>query len=386
VNALKSLIPYIPIVLAIAFSTPNAEGVEAKHLVQPPATSSISEDLQMLMLNEVLEQYQFSGLARYYNRIDFYLINEARIEPIEPRATIILKENQWFAGVGRFNALVIKSPGLSINIEEALLSVINPEVFTEFDSIIGVVPKSEAHSIARELDQIRYPHLWKSFSSIARIVESTLLSIQSHIVSSWGVTLLVFAIILKVLLLPISILTIRFQRSVSRIQSTLAPKLAEIERNYDSEEAHIRSIAAHRELGISPFYTLKPLIGPLLQVPILIGTFNALGEMPQFDGNSFLWIENLAYPDFIGSLGYSLPMLGSNISLLPILMTVITLISTMMYSDSHAPVTEVQRQKRSLYLMTAGFFFLFYPFPAAMVLYWTYSNLLHIAQQHVIRA
>ena len=40
---------------------------------------------------------------------------------------------------------------------------------------------------------------------------------------------------------------------------------------------------------------------------------------------------------------------------------------------------ELQRQQSlRLYLMSVAFFILFYTFPAAMVLYWTSSNLFHL--------
>ncbi len=142
---------------------------------------------------------------------------------------------------------------------------------------------------------------------------------------------------------------------------------------------------AHRRLGVSPFFTLKPLLGSFIQVPILIAIFNALGEMPQLAGESFLWIGDLAYPDTIGQLPFAIPLLGSTISLLPFVMTVVTILSTLYYRNRHSPASAVNAQKKQLYLMAAAFFVLFYPFPAGMLLYWTMANILQWAQQQLIR-
>jgi len=117
----------------------------------------------------------------------------------------------------------------------------------------------------------------------------------------------------------------------------------------------------------------------------LIAVFNALGEMPQFTGQALLWIDNLAYPDVIGHMGFSVPMFGNTISLLPFIMTAVTLFSTSNFKNSHAPEAETKSQKRNLYLMAVTFFVLFYPFPAVMVLYWTLNNLFQAIQQQVIR-
>jgi len=123
---------------------------------------------------------------------------------------------------------------------------------------------------------------------LSKLIESILVLIQTYIVSSWGAVIIVFAILLKLLLLPVGIMTTNFQRKVSQIQSSLAPKLSDIKANYDGEEAHNRFMIAHKELGVSPFYALKPMLGLFIQLPIMIAVFNTLGEMSQFAGQSFL--------------------------------------------------------------------------------------------------
>ncbi len=78
-------------------------------------------------------------------------------------------------------------------------------------------------------------------------------------------------------------------------------------------------------------------------------------------------------------------LFGDTISLLPFIMTVVTLYSTVIFQNRHAPEAEITRQKRNLYLMAVAFFVLFYPFPAAMVLYWVLANLLQTIQQQIVR-
>ncbi|MCP4842634.1 MAG: YidC/Oxa1 family membrane protein insertase, partial [Halieaceae bacterium] len=123
----------------------------------------------------------------------------------------------------------------------------------------------------------------------------------------------------------------------------------------------------------------------LLQIPIWIAVFNALGEMPQLQNSAFLWIESLAYPDAIARLPFVIPLLGDSVSLLPWLMSGVTLLSARLFQDRLAPADELKKQKRNLYLIALAFFLVFYPFPAAMVLYWTLSNALQIVQQRFIR-
>lgn len=342
-------------------------------------------ELSLSLTAQIEERHTFYGLASYYNNVNYYIVSSNGFRRISAGDAIDLKQDQWFAIVGRLNVGLIRAIGNPVYLDTSNLMNEKPSSRSELNTFVRVVRKSELSSIAPELDQIRYAHLWGPLAWLAKVVETALVAIQSHIVSNWGFAVVIFSVLLKFLLLPLGVMTVRFQRRVSKVQAQLVMKLAEIKTNYDGEEAHNRLMMAHKNLGVSPFYTLKPMLGSLIQIPILIAVFNALGEMPQLDGQSFLWIENLAYPDAMGHLSFAIPMFGDTISLLPFIMTIVTLYSTIIFQNRHAAEVDVKRQKRNLYLMAAAFFVLFYPFPAVMVLYWVLANILQTIQQQIIK-
>jgi YidC/Oxa1 family membrane protein insertase len=348
-------------------------------------SSSSNDDVAGAVEQFVADEnkYTYSGLASYYNTANYYVVNGASATRIEPEREAILRDDEWLAVVSRLNVLAIKAPGLSVELADTNLVIDSRSVSTS--PSIDTIAKSELSSLAPELDQLRYIQLWKPLAWLARVVESALVSIQRNIFDNWGLSIVMLALLLKILLLPVGIFTTNIQREVSQIQTQLAPRLAEIKASYDGEEAHNLLMAAHKELGVSPLYTLKPMLGTFIQVPIWIAVFNALGEMPQLDGQSFLWIDNLAFPDTVGQLPSAIPLLGDKISLLPFLMTVVTVGSTVLFKNRHATAIEMKRQRRNLYLMAVAFFVLFYPFPAAMVLYWTLANVFYAIQQQVIK-
>ena len=362
-------------VLALAFAAlGNAEANNGRN-------HDIAEAIENFVANE--NTYTYFGLASYYNTAKYYVVDKVSVSRIEDENATILQADEWLAVVSRLNVLVIKAPGLIIEPAGAGLDL-DSEAISASPSV-ATVPKSELSSVAPELDQIRYIHLWKPLAWLAKFLEAALVFIQNNIVSNWGLAIVVLAVLLKIALLPVGTWTAGIQRDVSKIQTQLAPKLEAIKASYDGEEAHNRLMAAHKELGVSPLYTLKPMLGTFIQVPIWIAVFNALGEMPQLDGQSFLWIDNLALPDAVGQLPLAIPMLGDKISLLPFIMTAVTIGSTVLFKNRHATASEMKRQKRNLYLMAVAFFVLFYPFPAAMVLYWTLANILYAIQQQLIR-
>ncbi len=339
----------------------------------------------MLSSKLMSRDYIFHGLASYYNTIHYYIVENNKVRRINEGEVIELNLAQWLAATTRFNVLLIKSSGLIVELNKSDLLFSNPEVMDNSLSIAKFVTKSKLSDISPELDQLRYTHLWQPLAALAKLVESALIMIQTHMASNWGLTIVIFSILLKFLLLPIDIMTACFQRRVNQVKAQLTPELVKIKAEHDGEVAHNRLMKIHKDLGVSPFYTLKPMLGALIQIPILIAVFNALAEMPQLNGQSFLWIKNLAYPDSVGHFSFTIPMLGDTISLLPFIMTVATLYSTIIFQNLHAAEVELKRQKRNLYLMAAAFFVLFYPFPAAMVLYWTLANIFQAVQQHIIK-
>lgn len=330
----------------------------------------------------VIEQRPFYGLASYYNGLRFFVVSAEGADVLAPDQTVSLAGGQWLVAAGRFRSAVLENPGTPIEIGEGTFHVPGEP---PLDLAAVVVRNDRLGAVAPALDQLRYAHLWWPIDRLARTVEWSLVQLHMRAGLDWGWSLVVFTVVLKLLLVPLGILTVRMQRQVSLYQGKLAPVLAEIKANYDGEEAHKRIMAAHRELGISTFYVLKPMLAMFIQVPVWVAVFNALGEMPQLEHARFLWIESLAYPDALAVLPFAIPLFGDRVSLLPLLMTAVTLLSAALFRDRLAPEGELQRQKRNLYLIALCFLVLFYPFPAGMVLYWTLSNALQILQQRVVR-
>ena len=346
----------------------------------------IAEADSMLPLAEaeryVKDEFDFYGLAGFYSITRLSIVNADGISRVEEH--VELSGRDWLSVMGRFTTIGLQAPGATVEVDESGARLRwqrgSPVRLT---AVVG--SKTNLADIDPVFAKTRYSHLWDWLGALSLAVESSLEFLHSSLGMSWGWVIVIFSVLVKILLLPVSFMTVRFQRSVSQHQTQLEPILREIKENYDGEEAHNRIMAAHKDLGISPFFTLKPLLGSFIQVPILVAIFNALGEMPQLAGDSFLWIGDLAYPDTIGQLPFAIPLLGNTVSLLPFVMTVVTVASTLHYRNRHAPASAVQAQKKQLYLMAAAFFVLFYPFPAGMLLYWTMANILQWAQQHLIK-
>jgi YidC/Oxa1 family membrane protein insertase len=349
-------------------------------LLEVATNSETSDDLFARVAAQLREPYDFYGLAAYYNVLSFFSVNDGVVDDVAPGEQVTLSAGQWFAVTGRFNVMVMQWPGAVIEIHENSFRIASQPA-AGAEATIEVISKSSLRDVDPSLNSLRYAHLGRVFGALAKGVEWTLVAVHDGGIDNWGVVVAIFAVLVKFLLLPLSILVTRVQSNCDRITAELAPHLAEIKKTHDGEEAHLRIMAAHKALGVTPFYTLKPLLATMIQIPLLVAIFNALGKMPQFLGAQFLWISDLAHPDTLAQLPFALPLLGGQFSALPILMTLVSLLSSALLSSAHAGADQAKAAQIQQYAMAAGFLVLFYPFPAVMVLYWTMANVLQLLQQ-----
>ena len=117
---------------------------------------------------------------------------------------------------------------------------------------------------------------------------------------------------------------------------------------------------------------------------LFIALFNLLGQSFALRGAKFLWIADLAEPDRLFTLGFSIPLLGSYLNILPILMAASQVFVSNLSSNPQADAAERMRQKWFMLVMAIVFLVLFYSFPAGLVLYWMTSNLGQLLQQRLV--
>ena len=207
-----------------------------------------------LILPHVVESHTFYGLASYYNGLTLYRVSANGVEPLAAGQSVSLDEDDWFVAAGRFRSLVFRSPGTTLVIGDQTFEIAK-DATLPLDARLS--RNDELISIAPALSQLRYAHLWWPIAQLARGVEWSLVELRGLSGMGWGMTIVLFTVILKLLLVPLGVITVRMQRHASQHQAQLAPTLSEIKSTYDGEEAHKRIMEAHKALGITPFLCLN---------------------------------------------------------------------------------------------------------------------------------
>jgi YidC/Oxa1 family membrane protein insertase len=241
----------------------------------------------------------------------------------------------------------------------------------------GPIARDDLAAAAPELGGMLYAMLWEPLRQLSFGLQWILDRWQDLVGRAW-LAILLLSLSVKLLMAPLIALAERWQADVNRTKSLLEPELAAIRREYKGEDAHERTLAVYRRHGVGHFYAIKSLAGFLIQIPVFIAAFDMLGENFRLAGERFLWIGDLASPDRFAALPVVLPFFGGHVNLLPVLMTLFTVLAARLQEDRSLTPALRQGQRLRLYAMAGVFFVLLYTFPAAMVLYWTANNFWHL--------
>ena len=193
---------------------------------------------------------------------------------------------------------------------------------------------------------------------------------------NYGVILILFAFLIRVVTGP---LTKKSFESSQKMQE-LQPKLKKIQEKYKNDSARLnqKMVEFYKKEGYNPLGGCLPMI---IQMPLLFSLFIVFRSTIEFRGAPFFgWINNLSQPDVVFNLGFSVPLYGSHVSFLPIILGV-----SMFMSQKLSMANMDPKQKPMMYIMSAFFFLLFNSFPSGLNLYYAMYNILNYFQQRGLK-
>jgi YidC/Oxa1 family membrane protein insertase len=213
-----------------------------------------------------------------------------------------------------------------------------------------------------------------TFDFIAQILLQILEALY-RLLHNWGGAIVLLSLLIYLLLFP---LILKQMRSMKQMQA-LQPHIERLRKEYKDNPQRLNKemLELYREHKVNPFGGCLPLI---LQVPVFFALYQVLMRSVALKGAPFLWIKDLSGPDRLFMLPISLPILGNEINILPILMAIgmfiqqkISMVTT---SSSSA-----EQQRLMLILFPLLFGIIFYHMPAGLVLYWFINSTLMLVYQ-----
>lgn len=184
----------------------------------------------------------------------------------------------------------------------------------------------------------------------------------------YGIAIIMLTVLVRGMMFPIS----RKQAASSKKMKDLQPQLTALREKYkdDKQKLAQAQMELYREADFNPFAGCLPVF---LQLPIFISLYQALNNWVDLRMASFLWIDNLAAPDALFEMPFSLPFLGSDFNLLPMITVVLFYAQQKMFMPP--PTTdEMAMQQKMMNFMMIFMGFLFYRVPAGLCVYFIASS------------
>ena len=218
-------------------------------------------------------------------------------------------------------------------------------------------------------------------------------------IGAFGLATIVLTIAIRAVLFPIFNWQLRTSRRIQAEQRKVAPQIQELRKKYKKEPQRLSAEMnkVYREHGISPFSGLTGCLPALVQMPVLIGLYNAIRNTSAGNGflttshisKSFLWIPDVsqsAAPN--GNWGN----LASHPALLilPIIAGAFTFAqSRMMMPPPRPDMTDQERSmqavsKQMSLLFPVMIFIFALLFPQGLAIYWVTGTMFMVLQQFYV--
>ena len=162
----------------------------------------------------------------------------------------------------------------------------------------------------------------------------------------------------------------------------LQPKINELKQKHgeDKEKMAKAQMELWRKHNINPLGGCLPLV---FQLPVFIGLYTCLNTAVDLRLSSFLWIDNLAAPDALFRMPFTLPILGADFNVLPCINVVLFLVQQKLFMP---PPTDEQQemQHKMMNVMTILFAVMFWHVPAGLCMYFVASSLWSIGERKLL--
>ena len=353
--------------------------------VEPGKSSSVIHEGPIGVVGGTLEEYKYDKLAKikkvtaessggWLGITDKYWL----VALVPPQAEGITTDFSYTGSekydpvLGRFQA---DYRGASQNVAAGGNSEHTTMLFAGAKSIRQLDGYAERYNIPhfdRAIDFGWFYFLTKPFLYLLDILGNTL--------GSFGLAILIFTVMLKLVTLPLSL---KSYHSMAKMKA-LQPEMKRIQEKFAEDKGRQgqEMMAFYKREKVNPAAGCVPM---LIQIPIFFALYKVLYVSIELRHAPFYgWIKDMSVADptsiftLFGYLPWNPPAL-LHLGVWPILMGI-----SMLLQQRLSPQPPDKSQAQMFMYMPIIFTFMLASMPAGLVIYWTWSNLLGIAQQWYI--
>lgn len=186
---------------------------------------------------------------------------------------------------------------------------------------------------------------------------------------NYGYAIIWLSLIINIVVLPLYLRADKIQKEQRVIEGKLNPGIKHIREAFKGDERFMMLQMFYKINHYHPVMSLRSAASLLLQIPFFMAAYNLLSSLRWLNGVPFWFIKDLGLPDAMFSVG------GFSINILPILMTLINVISSAVYTRESSA-----REKVQVYGMAALFLVLLYNSPSGLAFYWMLNNVFSLVK------
>ena len=187
------------------------------------------------------------------------------------------------------------------------------------------------------------------------------------------ISIIILSLVFNLVVLPLYRRADSIQEEAREKEIKLAPVIKHIRESFKGDERFMILQTYYRQNDYSPVNVLKSSVSLLLQIPFFIAAYRMLSECSILSGAAAGPIKDLSAPDGLLVIG------GITINVLPVVMTLVNIISGVIYGKG-LPL----KSKLQMYLIAAVFLVFLYNSPSGLVFYWTLNNVFSLGKNIVM--
>lgn len=206
-----------------------------------------------------------------------------------------------------------------------------------------------------------------------------------HLLGNFGLAILALTVLIKLAFFPLANKSYRAMAKMRNLQ----PEMVKLRERFSEDRQRLNQemMELYKREKVNPMAGCLPV---LIQIPVFFALYKVLFVTIEMRHAPFYgWIEDLSAQDptsilnGFGLLPWGIPDLGFfaffSIGIWPLLMGLTMFLQTKLNPQPADPL-----QAKIFLWMPIFFMFLLAPFPAGLVIYWTWNNVLSVIQQYVI--
>lgn len=363
--------------------------MQVNTLISNPGTKAIPVGALNISAGELTQWYKLSGDAKSnsaeLHTVEYCLL-KGKVKSEDANADdddwqeLNGKSVRWLGTANRFYAQLLScSEPVTLAVDRASLGnkeyvvhtaarldgfTLAPGASKEFTFTSYFGPKEPAALRKFDSEASKVMHLgWFPIDFLAYIMLA-IMNWLYGLIGSFGWSIILLTLLIRTIFFPV---TMKANASM-REMSALSPKLKEIREKYKNEPmvAQAKMSELYKEHKVNPMGGCLPM---LIQIPVFIALYYALGSAAELRQQSFWWINDLVQPDTVCRI------FGLAINPLIIAWTLLMVVQQKLTPTAMDPM-----QAKVMLFMPVMMLFILYTLPAALTLYWTVSQIFSIAQ------